>query len=41
VTPQLWTSRYQVVPFVTKPGAPLVTRRTFVVEAGQPGAKPA
>lgn len=39
VTPQTWTSHYRTVPFVTKPDAPLNTRRTFVVEAGKPGAE--
>jgi alkaline phosphatase D len=29
---------YQVVPFVTKPGAPKTTRASFVVEDGRPGA---
>jgi alkaline phosphatase D len=38
VTPTKWISRYQTVPFVTKPDAPLVTRKTFVVEHGKPGA---
>jgi alkaline phosphatase D len=38
VTPKTWTARYQTVPFVTKPDAPLVTRKTFIVENGQPGA---
>lgn len=38
VTPKTWTARYQTVPFVTKPDAPLVTRKTFVVENGHPGA---
>ena len=28
-----------VVPFVDKLGAPVTTRATFVIEAGQPGAK--
>lgn len=41
VTPKQWTSRYQVVPFVTKPDAPLITRKTFVVEHGRPGAEEA
>lgn len=39
VTPKQWTSHYRTVEFVTKPDAPLNTRRSFVVEAGQPGAK--
>lgn len=32
-----WTSHFRVVPWVTRPDAPLETRRTFVVEAGRPG----
>ena len=38
VTPATWTSKYQAVPFVTKPDAPLITRKKFVVEHGRPGA---
>jgi alkaline phosphatase D len=41
ITPKTWTSKYQTVPFVTKPGAPLVTRKTYVVENGRPGAQEA
>jgi alkaline phosphatase D len=41
VTPGRWTSYYRTVPFVTRPDAPLVTRQTFVVEAGRPGAQKA
>jgi alkaline phosphatase D len=37
VTPQSWRTDYQVVPFVTRPGAPLVTRASFVVENGKRG----
>ena len=39
LTPKQWSSFYRTVPFVTKPGAPLVTRKAFVVEAGKPGAQ--
>jgi alkaline phosphatase D len=39
VTPGAWTSDYVVVEDVTKPGVAAVTRASFVVEAGQPGAK--
>lgn len=39
VTPREWRSDYQVVEYVDRPGAPLITRRSFVVENGQPGAK--
>lgn len=41
VTPERWTSHYRAVPEVTKPGGPVVTRRTFVVEQGRPGAQQA
>jgi alkaline phosphatase D len=32
---------YRVVPYVKRPGAPISTRRSFVVEAGNPGLKDA
>jgi alkaline phosphatase D len=38
VTPDRWSTHYRIVPFVTKPDAPLVTRKSFVVENGRPGA---
>jgi alkaline phosphatase D len=38
VTPDRLRADYQVVPFVTKPGAPKTTRASFVVENGRPGA---
>ena len=41
VTPDAWQSDYQVVEKVSQPGAPLVTRRSFVVESGEAGAQPA
>jgi len=41
VTPEAWQSDYRVVPFVTRPGAPVVTRISFVVESGRPGVKQA
>ncbi len=41
VTPKLWQSDYQVVEEVLKPRGAAVTRAAFVVESGQPGAKPA
>jgi len=31
-----WQTYYRVVPYVTTPGAPVETRRAFVVEAGKP-----
>lgn len=38
VTRKSWQSDFQVVEFVDKPGAPNVTRATFVVERDRPGA---
>jgi alkaline phosphatase D len=39
VTPERWQADYRIVPFVTKPGAEVKTRASFVVENGRPGAK--
>jgi alkaline phosphatase D len=36
VTPDLWRTDYQTVPYVTRRGAPLQTRATFHVESGRP-----
>lgn len=41
VTPARWKTNFQVVEYVTKPGAPLVTRASYVVEDGNPGAQQA
>ena len=41
LTPDRLRADYQVVPFVSKPGAPKTTRASFVVESGRPGATPA
>ena len=38
VTPERMRADYQVVPYVSKPGAPKTTRASFVVENGRPGA---
>jgi len=38
VTPDVWQSDYQVVDYVDRPGAPLVTKASFVIESGKPGA---
>ena len=38
---QAWRTDYRVMPYVKRPGAPVETRRSFVVEAGDPGLKPA
>lgn len=32
----MWQTSFRVVPYVSRPGAPVETRRTFVVEAGRP-----
>lgn len=39
VEPGLWRSDYQGVDYVTRPGAPLVTRASYVVENDRPGAQ--
>lgn len=39
VTPKQWQSDYRVVPIVSKPESPCLTRASFVVEDGQPGAQ--
>jgi len=41
LTADEWRSDYQVVEFIDRPGAPLLTRASFVVENGRPGAQPA
>ena len=37
VTPSAWTADYRVVPFVSRPGAPIGTRASFVVRSGVRG----
>jgi alkaline phosphatase D len=39
VTPDQWRSEYRTVPYVTRPGAPVVTRATYVVDSGRAGAE--
>jgi alkaline phosphatase D len=41
LTPGEWRSDFQVVEYVTRPGAPLVTRASFVVEEGRRGVQKA
>jgi alkaline phosphatase D len=41
LTPERWTTTFRTLPYVSRPGAPVATRATFVVEAGRPGAQPA
>ena len=36
VTPAQWRTDFRTVPYVTRPGAPLNTRASFVVESGRP-----
>ncbi len=36
LTPQTWRADYRTVEYVTKPGAPLHTRASYVVESGRP-----
>jgi alkaline phosphatase D len=37
VSPKQWTADFRVVERVTMQGAPVLTRKSFVVEAGRPG----
>jgi alkaline phosphatase D len=37
VTPDLWRTDFKVVPYVSRPGAPIRTDATLVMENGQPG----
>ena len=39
VTKEEWRSDFRVVPYVTRPGAPISTRATYVVEDGVPGVQ--
>ncbi len=41
VTPDTWQSDFRVVEDVTKTGGKAITRATYVIEAGEPGAKQA
>ncbi len=36
VTPKTWQTDYRVLPYVTRPGAPIATRESLTVEAGNP-----
>lgn len=36
ITPKQWRTDYRVVPFVTRPGAPVETRKSFIIESGRP-----
>lgn len=41
LTPGLWRSDYKVVPYVTRAGAPVSVRKSFVTEANRPGVQEA
>lgn len=41
LTPGQWRTDYRTVPFTDKPGAPLNTRASFIIEAGDSRLKPA
>lgn len=41
LTPQLWQSEYKVLPGVTSGNEPISVRKTYVVEAGNPGVQEA
>jgi alkaline phosphatase D len=41
LTPDEWRTDFRVVEYVSKPGAPIKDRATYVIEAGQPGVKQA
>ncbi|MEJ7809934.1 MAG: alkaline phosphatase D family protein [Gemmatimonadaceae bacterium] len=40
VTPDVWTAAYRVVPFVTRPDAPVETPTSWRVTRGRPGIEP-
>lgn len=41
VSHDLWRADYQVLPYVSRPGAPIHTRASFVVQSGTPGLQSA
>ena len=41
VTQKEWRTDYRVLPYVTRPDAPVSTRASFVVESGKPGLQKA
>ena len=41
VDSKVWRTDFRTVPYVVRPGAPVHTRASYVVESGRPGAKPA
>ncbi len=36
ITPQTWRTDYKTLPYVTRPGAPLQSKASFIVEDGRP-----
>jgi len=36
LTPETWRADYRTIPYVTRPGAPVLTRASFVVESDRP-----
>jgi alkaline phosphatase D len=38
ITPRVWRSEYQIVEQVAQPGATAMTKASFIVDAGKPGA---
>ena len=41
LSPETFRADYRVLPYVRQPGAPIYTRASFVVEAGNPGLQTA
>ncbi|RCW41065.1 alkaline phosphatase D [Halopolyspora algeriensis] len=41
VTPTEWTADFRTVDYVTRPGAPVRTRASYVIDNDRPGARPA
>ena len=41
LTPDAWTTHFRTTPFVDRPGSPIETKQSFVIESGVPGAKQA
>ena len=39
LTPESWTADYRVVPKVSEPTSEILTRASFVIESGKPGAE--
>ena len=40
LTPEMWQADYRVLPYVKQQGAPVYTRASFAIEAGNPGLQP-